>query len=288
MREGRRHHPPLVPSRDDVQEGYALPCRSVPVEGSQLRLFTVPGGNQDPARTVLCLPGLGASGRSFAPMRALGRDLRLLLWTPPLSTPARLTPLEFNVQLLSSPPPAVGLPERFELLGSSYGSLLALRFALAHPARVKSLVLVSPVASTRRIRRGAVLAASLLRVPLPFAYLFAPVVARVLGGSRLSAEGRSELVREARRISPLEMVRRLRDIVTTELLPRLPELGMPVLVVHGGRDFIVPLEAARDVALRIPNARFEVIRGAAHLPYMSHPEAFNDRVHDFLLTHRRP
>ena len=37
-----------------------------------VRLFTFPGGSEDVARTVVCLPGLGASGRSFAPHGAAG------------------------------------------------------------------------------------------------------------------------------------------------------------------------------------------------------------------------
>jgi pimeloyl-ACP methyl ester carboxylesterase len=48
---------------------------------------------------------------------------------------------------------------------------------------------------------------------------------------------------------------------------------------------LVPLSYARDVAARIPGSRLEVIREASHLPYMSHTDAFNAFVGDFLARH---
>lgn len=273
-------HVPRVPRPRQVQSGYRLPLRQLRLDGAKLRLFSFPGGNQDPARTVVCVPGLAASGRSFAPLASLAPRLRLLLWTPPFHTPMGSTPTDHNVRLLSHP--EAPLPPRFALLASSYGTLIALAFALHFPSRVSGLVLVSPVASPRGIRVGTALAATLLRSPLPLAYAFAPAAARVLGGRRLPPEGRAEIVREARRLGPVEMARRLRDILAARLAGRLAEVRAPTLVVHGGRDVVLPLVAARDVAMRIPDARLEVIPGAAHLPYMSHPERFNPIVGPFL------
>src|SRR6476469_5864323 len=116
---------PLVPRERDVQSGYELPCESITVDGGEVRLFTVPEGITDPSKSVLCLPGLGASGRSFAPLRAISDRYRFLFWTPPLNTPQGLPPLTFNVQALAD---ATMLPMQFALCGSSYGSLVALEF----------------------------------------------------------------------------------------------------------------------------------------------------------------
>ncbi|OJH36429.1 alpha/beta fold hydrolase [Cystobacter ferrugineus] len=275
--------PRLVPEPGDIQHGYELPCEERRVHGASVRLFTFPEGNQEPSRTVVCLPGLGASGRSFAPMRPLASDWRLWLWTPPSQTPLTHTPLQWNVDALARP--EAGLPERFALVGSSFGSLIALSLALEHPERLKALVLVSPVASVQRIRRGAVALSTLVRIPKPFAYLFAPTVARIMGGRYLPAEGRAEIVREGRRLSPLEMLRRLKDILAARHLEELGRLKVPTLILHGGRDKLVPLSHARDVAARIPGARLEVLREASHLPYMSHTDAFNAFVDDFLRQH---
>ena len=274
---------PLVPDVEDVQQGYALPLEQRQVLGSTVRLFTFPDGCEEAARTVVCLPGLGASGRSFALQRPLAPALRLLLWTPPLHSPLTHTPLAWNLRVLASP--EAQLPGRFALVGSSFGSLVALAFALRHPERVSALVLVSPVASVRRIRRVALSLSTLVRAPMPLTYLFAPLVARILGGLHLPAEGRAEIVREARRIAPGEMLRRLKDVLAADLVPQLSGLTVPTLVVHGAHDHLVPLAAAHTVQAAIPGARLALLPHASHLPYMSHPQAFNAAVGDFLGEH---
>lgn len=268
-----------VPRPDEIQPGYELPCETISVDGGEVRLFRIPEGSTDLEKTVVCLPGLGASGRSFAPLRALSRDYRFLFWTPPLNTPKHVPPLDFNITAIHD---AKQLPPKFVLLGSSYGSLVALSYALAEPERVKALVLVSPVASTKKIRNGAMFAQQAMRFPLPLAYVFAPAVARVLGGRELKDEGRGEFIREARQIAPHEMGRRLKDILAANLMPRLGELRMPTLIVHGTRDRVVPLQSAKDVAEAISHAELQLIEGAGHLPYMSHPDVFNSVLDAFL------
>ncbi|HVG63350.1 MAG TPA: alpha/beta hydrolase [Hyalangium sp.] len=275
--------PSLVPAPEEIQAGYELTLEERRVRGAPMRLFTFPGGSEDVARTVVCLPGLGASGRSFAPMAPLAPLLRLQLWTPTLRTPVTHTPLQWNLESLAHSD--TRLPERFALVGSSFGSLVSLAFTLAHPERVRALVLVSPVASVHRVRRWALSLSTLVRMPKPFAYVFAPTVARVLGGRHLPPEGRAEIVREARRLSPLELLRRLKDVLDADYLGALEGLRVPTLIIHGARDTLVPLRYAQDVARRIPGARLEVLREASHLPYMSHALAFNAFVGDFLLQH---
>lgn len=270
---------PVVPKPEEIQPGYDLPFETITIDGADVRLFSVPEGTTEVDKTVVCLPGLGASGRSFAPLRALSQHHRFLFWTPPLKTPEGVPPLDFNMRALRH---STALPQRFALVGSSYGSLLALSFALLHPERVKALVLISPVVSTNKIRNGAMFAQQAMKVPLPLAFVFAPAVARVLGGRELDRDARAEFIREARRIAPHEMSRRLRDILSAELMPRLKELSMPVLIIHGSRDRVVPLESAKDVAEALPHAELQIIEGAGHLPYMSHSDAFNSALDRFL------
>jgi pimeloyl-ACP methyl ester carboxylesterase len=64
---------------------------------------------------------------------------------------------------------------------------------------------------------------------------------------------------------------------------RLGDIAAPTLIVVGDVDVPTVLEAADQLAAAIPNARRAVIRDAAHLPNMEHPEEFNRIVRDFLV-----
>ncbi len=64
--------------------------------------------------------------------------------------------------------------------------------------------------------------------------------------------------------------------------PTLAEIDVPVLVIHGDADQIVPLVEAEAMAAAIPNGKLVVIPNAGHLPNLEQPDAFNDAVIDFL------
>jgi 3-oxoadipate enol-lactonase len=65
--------------------------------------------------------------------------------------------------------------------------------------------------------------------------------------------------------------------------PLLSSIDIPVLVLHGEDDQIVPLQEAREMSSAIPGARLEVIPSAGHLLNLEQPEAFNAHLTDFLI-----
>ncbi|MCW8840925.1 MAG: pimeloyl-ACP methyl ester esterase BioH [Gammaproteobacteria bacterium] len=71
----------------------------------------------------------------------------------------------------------------------------------------------------------------------------------------------------------------LRD---TDLRPTLAGIGQPTLLLHGERDTLTPLAAAEYTAAQLPNGKLEVIAGAGHAPFISHPDAFIRAVRRFL------
>ncbi len=64
--------------------------------------------------------------------------------------------------------------------------------------------------------------------------------------------------------------------------PTLAEIDVPVLIIHGAEDQIIPLAEAEKMAEAIPEAELVVIPNAGHLPNLEQPEAYNDAVIDFL------
>jgi pimeloyl-[acyl-carrier protein] methyl ester esterase len=63
----------------------------------------------------------------------------------------------------------------------------------------------------------------------------------------------------------------LRD---TDLRARANAIACPTVVVHGARDALTPIGAARWLAGHIPGARLVEIDDAAHLPFFTHRDAF--------------
>jgi pimeloyl-ACP methyl ester carboxylesterase len=57
-----------------------------------------------------------------------------------------------------------------------------------------------------------------------------------------------------------------------KLRGRLHRVGVPVLVLGGEQDGIVPLDYERDLANSFPSATFRAIPDAAHFPHIEQPE----------------
>lgn len=62
----------------------------------------------------------------------------------------------------------------------------------------------------------------------------------------------------------------------------LPRIQAPTLVIHRDRDRAAPLAQGRALAQAIPGARFEVLPGRAHLPYIGDADALARLIRRFL------
>lgn len=224
---------------------------------------------------------MGANGRSFVRQRPLSQEHFLLMLNTPVDTPPAVDPLAFSVEVVEEFLDHESL-ERPVLLGSSFGGTCATLLALRRPERLRALILVSAPLSRWLIPLAFPGFVDVLEAPTPIAALMSPLAAEVMGGFALDREARREIVREARHFSGEELKRRLAALMQLDLLPRLAELKLPVLWVHGSRDLLVPWRRGRTAAAKIPGCQFELIKGAGHLPYLSHPERFNAIVSEFV------
>ncbi len=194
---------------------------------------------------------------------------------------------------------ALGL-ERADLLGHSLGGMVALRFALAHPARVASLVLMDTSPNP-------------LRMPLPEkARAGIAALARERGMGALFDSMRELAARNpalppsAKRTQERmgtdvfwERIRRkieAMDPVAWDALSRalgeqasvadrLGEIRCPTLVMVGAEDlpFLVP----SDLMERgIPGARRVTIPDAAHSPQLENPPAWSESIRAHLARSR--
>jgi pimeloyl-ACP methyl ester carboxylesterase len=71
---------------------------------------------------------------------------------------------------------------------------------------------------------------------------------------------------------------------SADLVGRLAATRLPVLLIWGEGDELLPVQRARAAVQRLPGARLEVIEGAGHTPQAERPDRFNRALEDFLAS----
>ena len=64
--------------------------------------------------------------------------------------------------------------------------------------------------------------------------------------------------------------------------PTLGDIEVPVLIIHGAADQLIPLSEAEAMHQAIPNSELVIVPEAGHLPNLEQPDYFNDAIIDFL------
>jgi pimeloyl-ACP methyl ester carboxylesterase len=178
------------------------------------------------------------------------------------------------------------------LVGNSAGGTVAMNTALEYPERVSGLVLVDPAVYSG----GGSPAWARPLLATPQGRHIGPLITR-----RILDSGPELLQRAWHDVSKLtpEMIELYRKPLqienwdkalwemtlashASELDSRLDEFNLPVMVITGDDDRIVPTADSIRLAGELPNAQLEVIEAAGHVPHEEQPEAFMQAVTKFL------
>jgi pimeloyl-[acyl-carrier protein] methyl ester esterase len=82
--------------------------------------------------------------------------------------------------------------------------------------------------------------------------------------------------------SPATLAEALALLRDSDFRTDAARIEQPALVISGDRDTLAFPAAGRFLAEQLPNARFELIAGAAHAPFLSHADAFDSALAGFL------
>jgi pimeloyl-ACP methyl ester carboxylesterase len=85
-----------------------------------------------------------------------------------------------------------------------------------------------------------------------------------------------------RTTDPLAFAVGLGAIAGLDHLGPLGALDLPVLVVHGSEDHMVPLEHGRAIAAAVPGAELAVLEGVGHLANLEAPDRFDGALVPFV------
>lgn len=180
--------------------------------------------------------------------------------------------------------------ESAHVLGLSMGGMIAQQFALRHADRLQRLVLSGCGAAPARVafdpirtwnwvktadERGEVFAGQ------QFTWLFSTAFLR---NREAVARTIELLTRNPKPIGPAAYSRQAQAYLQYDALDQLAAIESPTLVIAGEQDLLTPPWICREVADRIPGARFEIIEGdgSSHVVPLERPEEFNDLVTAFL------
>lgn len=171
------------------------------------------------------------------------------------------------------------VPQRSLVCGWSLGGMVALRLAAEKPTLLRGLVLIS---TTPHFSSGNDwLHGTPGEALTSFAAELDADATTLLARFRASMCRSDIEERKLRRImatlpaapADLTALKEALDVLCdTDLRDDVRRVASPALVIHGGRDAVVPPGAGRWLATQIDGARWHSIDECAHLPFLSRPE----------------
>lgn len=183
------------------------------------------------------------------------------------------------------------VPAGAALAGWSFGGEVAMRLALDFPERVSRLILIgsTPCFVNKNGWDHGVAPEVFSAFADQVAADYHPSMGRFLGLQAFGGESSRTQMRELREQfasrpapAPEVLQQALKVLLDTDLRQDFAKLIQPVQIIHGDRDTLAPIAAARWMAEQLPGATLNVIPGASHAPFLSHPDAFVDAMTGFL------
>ena len=172
--------------------------------------------------------------------------------------------------------------DRFHLVGTAAGGIVAFDYALTFREHLRSLVVANSIGG---VQDESYLALGRRLRPPEFERL--PVEIRELGPSYRAAnvEGTarwSDLARQSRPAAPLPSPQTYRNRLT---FAGLESIRVPTLLLTGDADLYCPPSVLRLFAARMRGAETVIVPETGHSAYWEQPEIFNRAILEFFAKH---
>lgn len=179
--------------------------------------------------------------------------------------------------------------QKAHVLGVSLGGMVAQQLTLKHPRMVDRLMLCSTIFGGPNIVLPSTEVLQFMAQPsgtpeerftkgLKFSFGLGPGFAKMHSEetafirTKISENRQPDYAYRHQAMAPLGF--------NSE--PFLPKIEQPTLVLAGDQDQVVPIENARRLVQKLPNAQLKIFNGAGHLCFIEQHELFNLTVLEFL------
>lgn len=257
--------------------------RMMQLAGQDLRVAIY--GPEKASRTLLLFNGIGASLETVAPFADAFEDTRIITFDAPGVGGSPVPALPYRFTWLARMAARM-LDEldiaRVDVFGVSWGGALAQQFVRDFPERSRSLTLAATSAGFVMIPGNLKV---LMKMATPRRYTdpgyMAEVGPDIYGGQlRFNQELLGEHMRAMKAGSQRGYLYQLLAGVGWTSWLWLPRLKLPVLIIMGDDDPIVPVANGEILASRLPDARIEVM-DCGHLFILTDPLGTAARMEAF-------
>jgi len=255
------------------------------VDGTTLHVHDV--GDGDP---VLLINGIGAHLGMWNPMRTALAGMRVISFDSPGTGRSPTTPIPLGMEALARL--ATGVLdeleiERADVLGYSFGGLVAQRLARRSPERVRRLVLAATTPGWGGVPGSF---GTLAQMSTPLRYYsreyYEATIGGLMGGRARHDDEFVRLHGERRRDHPPGLLGYTWQLAALAgdpgSLPWLHRIETPTLVVTGDDDPVMPVANSRLLAAKLPHARLLVLPGEGHLMLLDPDSGALPAIRDFL------
>lgn len=185
---------------------------------------------------------------------------------------------------------ALRLLDHFEIetciyVGLSMGVPTGLNLTRQHPGRVSHMILSDGQMATqpagRQTWQGRIDAARANGMP----WVAGDTIQRWFAADFIAAGGAESMLASARQMQVEGYCACAAALQDYDFAAAAAGLTIPVQLLAGSNDGAMP-QTMQVMAQTIPNARFNIIEGAGHIPNVEQPGRFNAAMDSFFATHK--
>jgi pimeloyl-ACP methyl ester carboxylesterase len=255
------------------------------------RLSYMEAGAAD-APAVLLLHGIGANSFYWRFLyEGLSPRYRVVAWNAPgyvLTDPLlnKSPACEDYVDALDAFTKAVNLPQKFSLVGNSFGSAVAQCYTVKYPERIRRLALSGTSVGAKTTppeEREATFARRQKQFERGGGFNYAREILDVVTGSRTTALAKSQALDVLAMTDARGYLQASHVPYSFDAFELAARIECPVLIYHGTEDKIAPIERSSiALAKLLRNVRLETFEGYGHLPDIELPRQVVDLLLNFL------